>query len=326
MKKFNLKSFLILGLIALAFPCFADEPTIIPAYNMKAYDDKIIEIYQNLKASPKLSTVERIDVISRYFLDQPYVLGPNGEGANAPFDQSPLYRTDAFDCMTFANMILALSVSHDFTEFQKNIRKVNYYNGDVRFEKRFHITSTDWNPSNQRNGFIKDTTKEIKDVNGKPIAIVSKVIINKPSWIQHLGMSSLKLLQPISEVEAEQKLNDLHALANKMKPALSVVAYLPLTALYNEKGEANLYLFNQIPSGSIIEIVRPKWDLREQIGTYIQVSHLGFAIQTPQGLMFRNASSLQHKVADVLLVDYLRQYLNSATIKGINIQSIVYQY
>nr|WP_277619301.1 N-acetylmuramoyl-L-alanine amidase-like domain-containing protein [Legionella norrlandica] len=78
-----------------------------------------------------------------------------------------------------------------------------------------------------------------------------------------------------------------------------------------------------MPNGAIIEIVRPNWDLRKEIGTALNISHLGFAIWINDKLYFRQASSQYGKVIDVPLIDYLDKARSSPTIKGINIQVVL---
>jgi len=106
-------------------------------------------------------------------------------------------------------------------------------------------------------------------------------------------------------------------------PQQSTLAYLPLNQLFDEQGVANERVFNQIPDGAIIEIVRPNWDLTQQIGTRLDISHLGFAFWENHQLMFRQASSLTHAVISTRLIDYLREALPSPTIKGIHILEVV---
>ena len=69
-------------------------------------------------------------------------------------------------------------------------------------------------------------------------------------------------------------------------------------------------------------MVRPNWDLEATIGTRLDVSHLGFVIHTPVGIMFRHASSTQKRVVETSLLDYLHDCLDNPTIKGINIQLV----
>jgi hypothetical protein len=109
-----------------------------------------------------------------------------------------------------------------------------------------------------------------------------------------------------------------------LETTASKVPYIPFTALFPEN-KPNLYLFSQIPNGAVIEIVRPNWDLRKQIGTFLDISHLGFAVWHKGVLYFRQASSQYGKVVDVPLIDYLKEALISLTIKGINVQIVVPQ-
>jgi hypothetical protein len=104
---------------------------------------------------------------------------------------------------------------------------------------------------------------------------------------------------------------------------LAKLPYIPLTALFQSNGQANQALFDQIPDGAIIEIVRPNWSLKDKIGTNLDVSHLGFAFRHDGQLWFRNASSQFHRVVDEPLISYLDKARSSPTIKGINIQVLV---
>ena len=87
-------------------------------------------------------------------------------------------------------------------------------------------------------------------------------------------------------------------------------------------GKANDKLLAQIPSVAIMEIVRPNWALKKKIGTNLNVSHVGFVLRTEKGLIYRHASLTEKKIIDVPLIDYLKKYKNSKTVKGINILAI----
>ena len=295
---------------------------VIPRYNTQNYDYTIKQIYKTLPANYNIKG--KVKFISGYFLGKPYLLGALGEGPVAIFDKSPLYRTDAFDCLTYVATVLALAESNNLAEFQKNIKRINYSQGQVKFLYRNHFTSTDWNPQNQANGYLRDITKKITDRNHHSIVKIARAYINKPNWFRNLPVSCIKQFVPLSAIKMQQLLFQLHSLGGLTKLVKSEIYYLPLNKLFNSQNKANMYLFNQIPSGSIIEIIRPNWNLRGKIGTNLQVSHLGFAVRTKQGLMFREASSLENKVIDISLIDYLKDYLKSSTVKGINVQQILF--
>ncbi|EKD77319.1 MAG: hypothetical protein ACD_42C00381G0004, partial [uncultured bacterium] len=237
---------------------------------------------------------------------------PQGEGIDGEFDQAPLYCFDGFDCVTFVNNVLALALSHNLSEFQKKLLLINYYDGIARFDNRFHFMSADWNVQNQKNKFVTDITADIFDEKNKSIALFAEGEIDKPNWF-------LKK----AESETAERADYLRRIALIVKKEFVSLPYLPLLKLFDENKNPREYLFNQIPNTSIIEIVRPNWNLKDKIGTNLHVSHLGFAIRKSNGeLFFRHASSEQKCVVEVLLSDYLKNILKSQTIKGINVQAI----
>lgn len=287
--------------------------------------DKIFHaLYHRLNKLPSNNMPLRLDIISGQFLDKPYALGALGEGINARYDQEPRYRADAFDCDTYVTTTLALALAENEHNFKQCMSKVRYKQGLVRFINRNHFMSIDWNINNQQQGFIKDITESFHDQNNKPIAKIASAFIDKPSWYQHFTANTIRL-NLADDNEKIKRLAELKTKGSSLEKRNAQIAYLPLTTLFNLKKEPNQYLFEQIPNASIIEIVRPNWNLREKIGTNLNVSHLGFAFWHNGTLYFRQASSEYGKIVQIPLIDYLRKTLASPTIKGINIQMIVPQ-
>jgi len=310
---------IILILSLSIFHC-ALAAKIIPDYNMSVYDKTIEQIYQTLQTE---NTTQRIEQISRHFLGKPYQLGSLGEGKNAKFDQDPIYRTDTFDCLTYVSTVIALAKANNLPQFQEEMNKIQYRHAKPSFFNRLHFMSVDWNVVNAQNGIIQDITYRFKDANGRALYKTAQALINKPAWYRKMTSENLVLIHPLSVKEEEKRLQALRSLSRKAQKTMGSVRYIPLTALFYTNGKPNQTLFNQIPSGAIIEIVRPNWDLEKLIGTRLNISHVGFAIRTPQDLMFREASSLEHQVIDTSLAEYLKNYLNSPTVKGINIHIVL---
>lgn len=292
----------------------------IPVYHMQTYDRDVQRIYKTLKTDV-LSM--RIEKISDSFLNKPYLLHAQGEGMNGEFDQGPLYRTDMFDCTTFVEMVLALAQAKNLAEFKQYINQVRYAQGEVAFVKRNHFMSVDWNKNNQQQGFIRDITDQL----GLSYR-TANTVIDKPNWYRHLPPDEIKLLQSVPAAEFNALLTKLHNYALTTKPETSQLKYIPLDQLYSAKDGKllpNAAAFAAIPSGSIIEVVRPNTDLRARIGTRLDVLHMGLAIRTSEGLMFRHASKYTGKVSDIPLVAYLNYYFRSDhnPLAGINVQVIV---
>lgn len=296
------------------------------AIDSKALEEQanttIKELYHRLDSKPITSMTERIDWFSQYFLNSNYILGSLGEGPGARYDQFPQYRVDGFDCETYVTTILSLATANSLNSFQHCLKYTRYHNGNMSYINRNHITSIDWNKNNQIRGLLKDITLTIKDQHNHPVAVFASTLINKPQWYAHKTIDTIRLQQDDSE-QQKKRLAELKEKGSHLKSSVSRTPYLPFSALFSKDNTPNLYLFSQIPDAAIIEIVRPNWDLRQQIGTALNISHLGFAIWKDKQLYFREASSHYGKVVDVLLIDYLKTALNSPTIKGINVQIVL---
>ncbi|MFI4919332.1 MAG: N-acetylmuramoyl-L-alanine amidase-like domain-containing protein [Legionellales bacterium] len=281
----------------------------------------INELYHKANATPNTLMPQRIDWFSAKFLGDKYLLGALGEGPGARYDQFPKYRTDAFDCDTYVTTVVSLALAHSLKSFQQCLKHTRYQNGKATYLYRNHFTSIDWNKNNQQRGVLKDITLTIKDQNQRPVALFANALINKSNWYAYKSIATIRL-EHENKTQQATRLLELKAQGKNLKTSRSKVPYLPFTALFTDKSKPNLYLFAQIPQGAIIEIIRPNWDLRKLIGTSLNISHLGFAIWIKGHLYFRQASSQQGKVVDVLLVEYLKEAQKSPTIKGINIQIV----
>lgn len=279
--------------------------------------DQIVKtLYHNLNPKKNRNITDRIVWFSGQFLHKPYLLGALGEGPEGHYDQYPLYRTDAFDCETYVDTVLALAMADNLSIFREKLLKIRYKKGKRAYIYRNHFTDLDWNRNNQQQGFIKDITPDFRQVK------IAEAEINKPAWYAKRPPEAIRLLVPNPE-ESKKRLIALHNKGKLFSLQKVAIPYIPLTRLFDSQGKANAALFAKIPQGAIIEIVRPNWNLEKAIGTRLNVSHLGFAIWKNKQLYFRQASSQEHQVVDVLMEEYLGKALNSSTIKGINVQRVL---
>lgn len=308
---------LLLAGILVCCQLFASTPLQIEQEAQKTIE----QLYHNLDGLHKPAMSERIEWVSAQFKNKPYLLGALGEGPSARFDQFPRYRTDAFDCATYVTTVLAIALASNTRTFEHCLQHVRYKNGRRSYINRNHFTSLDWNGNNQAQGFLQDITLRIKDGNDRPIARIARATINKPAWYQYKGMEHIRL-HPMDPDKQQNRLAELKSKGQSLEIREAQIPYLPLDQLFDAKRQANLYLFKQIPHGSIIEIVRPNWDLSKKIGTCLNVSHIGFAIWSEGILYYREASSSEGKIIDIPLITYLKQALDSPTIKGINVQVV----
>ncbi len=258
----------------------------------------------------------RMEIVSRNFLDLPYGDGgPLGEGPAGRYDQDPLYRFDTFDCTTLVETVVSLALSRDVPEFEFVMNKIRYENADVDYLKRNHFPSLQWIPFNIQNGLLKEINNDILPIAEQKQA---EAVINLPGWLKKIKLEEIKV--PMASHEQKMDLLDeLRSQSVNYRPITARLMYLPIETLLQRPG-----LLKKIPHGSLINFVRPNWDLTESIGTHMNVSHQGLIFQFRNGTYLRHASnSGTKKVMDIPLLDYLKKFENHATLKGIHLMEVV---
>lgn len=315
---FNLIGFMKkrpLGIILLLISLFSQSLIAETLYPSTKQDLTIHNLYKEIK--PNQTLVQRLNYFSAAFLGLPYHLGALGEGSKGKYDNDPLYRVDAFDCLTYVETVIALSLSANLAQFKPLINQIRYQNNQPNFLTRNHFTSLDWNQNNSKKGFITDITSNMKTNDEKAISQIATTKIDKRNWFKYQGMHLAK------KKNDPRLLIQLAIQSKNISPKEVTIRYLPLKRLFNTTGKANMELFTQIPNGSIIEIVRPNWQLKNEIGSNLHVSHIGFVFYKKKVPYFRHASLTEKKVVEEPLNAYLRQFIASPTVKGINIQKVI---
>lgn len=317
---------LIITTIGVLCPLFVwaeATPTVatIAPYDMSQYNQDLQPWWQQRASASKDLTV-RLAGASAWLLGKPYVLFPNGEGPMGEIDQGPLYRSDKFDCTTYVVTVIAMTESQNLPAFKQRYKDLMYKDGQVDFFHRNHFASIDLNDNNQATGALSDITPTIKDRDGKPLAKILTNDINKPAWFKRTGIDRVRLLkQPSASQWANIKKLLKHYQAVSQNESVSV-GYIPVSAIVNANGEVNSDVLRQIPNASIIEIVYEDPHDIAIAGTNMQIAHMGFVFDTPQGQIFREASSLYNKVIDVPLKQEMRQMQQDSTILGIHIEQV----
>lgn len=290
----------IIFLIFLVFPIIG-----VPS-------DEVSKIRSLLRDIQELNPGDKIASISSYFIGYNSTLGPLGEGNFDIFDKDPLYSFSDFDCTTYVETIMALSLSKDYEDFYSTLLNIRYENGIVDFKHRNHFISLDWIPNNTGKGFLSDITDQIAPAQ---MAIAS---IDKRNWFKKLNISSIGGRDDLSEEEKLNLLNQLRSLGDDFIPTLAKIPFIEITSILK-----NPQILNSIPSGSIISIVRPNLDLTSTIGTHLNVTHQGLAIWNDGFLIYRHSSLEFGKVMDTPLLQYLGKYILGGRKVGINVQKIL---
>jgi hypothetical protein len=98
------------------------------------------------------SAGSRIEILSRHFLGQPYQVNPLIGSAETP--EVFTVSLDRFDCVTYIETILALSLASTVDEFVQWLRTIRYVGGCISWERRNHYM-TGWIRSNTRAGALR---------------------------------------------------------------------------------------------------------------------------------------------------------------------------
>jgi hypothetical protein len=258
---------------------------------------------------------ERLAKFSEFFMGLPYgINGPLGEGANAPYDQDPLYRFDTFDCTTFVETITALALATTENEFIYHLNQIRYQDGVIDYTLRNHFPSLDWVPNNTANGYLE----EINHLVAAPSDIkVARTIVDKPSYYNFLKIGDLRLYDNTTESEKILRVQDWNREGDKFSPQEATIQYIPINTLVDRPA-----LLGKIPHGSIVNFVRPNWDIRHLQGTRMNVSHQGFLFIKNKKLILRHASSGDKFVVEEPFINYLKRFYNHATLKGIHLMRV----
>lgn len=95
---------------------------------------------------------DRIDILSREFIECPYISNPLIGSADTP--EAFIASVDGFDCVTFIETIVALARASDADDFAAELRKIRYERGRVEWRRRNHYV-IDWIRNNEREGILR---------------------------------------------------------------------------------------------------------------------------------------------------------------------------
>ncbi len=201
------------------------------------------------------------------FVGAKYQLGALGEGNNGKYDNDPLFREDAFDCVTYVETVLAQTLASDNAQVLPLLNKIRYKGGKVSYFDRNHFVSVDWVPNND--WLFNDITDQVVRDN-KISYKESKAVIDKASWYRNQDI----------EVNLDKQ--------------VSVINYINASEIINAQ---NI----KLPEVSILLIHRKDKDYKNIIGTALQYTHMGFVVSES----FYHAGTKSGKVTKERLQDYL---------------------
>jgi hypothetical protein len=248
--------------------------------------EELRRIHQQAASLP-----QRVEAVSELFLGVPSKNGPLGEGPEGEFDRDPLIRFDAFDCTTFVETVMALSLDSDLGSATRTLQKIRYKDGQIGYPTRNHFTELDWLPNNVRAGYLHDITS---DVAGRNAVKISKTI-SKREW--YLRKSLVSLEGGFTEEEKQRLVPKLQHLGEQFPDERATLTVLPVEALPLALAD--------IPSGTIANLVHADQTDKETI-----VSHQVFLIKKSDGWYVRHAAF--GKAVEDDPIDILNRYKDSS--------------
>ncbi len=267
------------------------------------------------RAATETDLYRRLDFFSSTFLGLPYGKnGPLGEGPGARYDQDPLYRFDTFDCTTLIETVLALARARTVGEFETTLDLIRYEDGDVDYLKRNHFTDLQWIPETIRQGQLSESTHLLAPAGDLKLA---QALINFPGWLRAHTLNQI-IVPEASTAERQAILEELRERGNEFSVELAQVPYVSIKTILE-----NPSLLDRLPEVTVVNFVRPNWDLTASAGTHLNISHQGFLFRKGMKVILRHAST-QGKVEDVSFLEYLEIFRNHPTLKGVHILSIPY--
>lgn len=254
-----------------------------------------------------------LETAGSYLQNVPYN-GGQGEGdgcAKGRFkigcmhiQQDLLYRTDELNCQTFVQLTLALLNAKNLHTYISNIVKIDYgaekNQGHIpeqiiSYSNRNNFPVADFNSVNQKTGLLTDVTGEDVFV---PLVHTIPANITRANWFAFQYKPSaiatnVHVFAPnIGEMMAQKFSNNY---GNFYLPETINAPYIPKEDLVMQTHRANgqndykpnTDLINQIPTPSVVEVIRDdsKWfiggiNIVDLIGSGLAASNMAFLYRT----------------------------------------------
>jgi len=220
---------------------------------------------------------ERMAAVSQAMMGKPYLADPLGEGQGV--DADPFARYDVYDCLTFVEEVLALSLAGDPAHAAPVRLGLRYGERPPTYAHRRHFMELQWIPGNIADGWLRDTTAEY----GPVVHMEREVTLDTwNSWAARKGFAHTDAELPVGTMQLD---------------------VLPL--------DQALQAVDRIRPGTIVLTVR-----KDRPWKPIWISHVGFVLphEPGQAVQVRHATRMSdRKVRDHGLawyVEHLQTYTN----------------
>ena len=146
-----------------------------------------------------LSLDQRLDHVSKLLLQRPYQVDAIGEG-KAP-DSDPIFRYDVFDCLTFVEEVLALTLPYDPLDAPQIRQRLRYGpDGGIDYDNRNHFMLQQWIPNGIASGILVDVTSDLG------ASVLMEKTVSKSTWTRWKSRSRFHLSDeqfPVGEYQLD---------------------------------------------------------------------------------------------------------------------------
>ncbi len=283
----------------------------------------IRQLIDYLKPYKNLDANARMELLAKQLIDIPFIeSGAMGEGdwqsgsdvyqpGAAHVKQDPVYRMDGLNCQTFVQNAMALFYSFTLDEFDRNILKINYgaagnpHGEWVHYFNRNNFIDGDWNPVNQKNGFLQDVTSQ-SDFGSVVETTIANITRNNWFLRQKENLhATVRVLNHGDGFSMAQRYATVYSGLDfpGFNSEIVATSYVPKTVLAikqsNGKYSPNKFLIDKVPTPSIIEIVRDAglWtvdnkNIKDATGSELSISHMGILYQK----QFKNGDVIYNRL------------------------------
>ncbi len=186
------------------------------------YQMTIAEIDQDIRDISKTipQPGQRMAVYSSRFLHAPYELSCEAEGEWGRYETQSLMNLKQVNCMTYCEIVLALSLSEYYEEMFNVLQHIRYRQGIISMATRNHYTMVDWLPANS--WCLQDVTAK---VGGRDVVKSTRTISHK-NFFKGKNISDIPVMLPDRTVTIGYIPSDRLALHEKALQDGDIVALI----------------------------------------------------------------------------------------------------
>lgn len=236
-------------------------------YSLISPDEVEAELEQRHLLGGELPEI--LERVTRGLVAAPYLLSPLGEGSGV--DPDPRFRLDAFDCTTFVETAVAMTLCDQLPEARALLDRIRYH-GPPSFGTRRHLMTSQWIPGLIEEGYLVDITRQVGRARTKTVQLE----LTEARWSRRRVAKELTL--------------------DEVPYGTWSLDYLPVAELE--------HFADRIPAGTIINVVRADAPSSPDL-----ITHQALVLARPDGTRFvRHASPVSKRVVDETITKIITRY------------------